>query len=101
MSYNIAPPGYLTRLLKTLNAFFCIVATLIMIGRSTPVPLSMKTTPRLFERDLTAPVVAVFIEGGGHDHPIKKVPKTVIIPSLQFPALEWADLRGQLPTEAK
>ncbi len=65
-----------------------------MIGRSTPLPLSMKTTPRLFGVFAQSEyVVAVFIEGGGHDHPIKTVLKTVIVRSLRVLSLEWLGLR--------
>ncbi len=89
MSYNIA-------------LFTVIVSvTLIMIGRSTPDPHSMKTTPGLADcvGQMSHASSAVFIEGGGHNHPIKNVPKTVIVQSLQVPALEWEDLLGLLPEE--
>ncbi len=69
-----------------------------MISRTAPDPLSMKTTPRLFECDPKGSPSSPFSStGGGLVQQIKLESKKVTVPSPRVPALEWADLQGQLP----
>ncbi len=62
--------------------------------RYAPIPPSMKTTPRLFERVPLGPGRRRFHRKGGDAPPNQACVNTVIVQSPRVPALEWADLRG-------
>ncbi len=71
-----------------------------MISRTAPDPLSMQTTPRLFERLFREPFVAVCIDRGGTRPQIKLESKTVIVLSPRSPGFEYPDLQGDSLKEA-
>ncbi len=88
MSYNIAHAR--RRLESLLSRLNLVIVTLIMIGRLTPDPHSMKTTPRLFEKRGKSPaLVAVFIEGGGHNQTYQERAKDCYSSVPPGPSLEW------------